>query len=114
MFLRMDVGVAGIVGRQGKGMGVMGGPYLDITELLEKISCYLFFQADGASWLPSPIEAVPVSGGVKKPLCSESLGEGKLLHNVFSQETAIEWIAWRLKGWTRGHMVSSVQQRMVV
>lgn len=49
MFLRMDVGVAGIVGRQGKGMGVMGGLYLDITELLEKISCYLFFQADGAS-----------------------------------------------------------------
>lgn len=48
MFLRMDVGVAGIVGRQGKGMGVMGRPYLDITELLEKISCYLFFQADGA------------------------------------------------------------------
>jgi len=30
----MDVGVGGGVGRQGKGMGVMGGQYLDITELL--------------------------------------------------------------------------------
>lgn len=30
----MDVGVAGMVGRKGKGMAVMGELYLDNTELL--------------------------------------------------------------------------------
>lgn len=30
----MDMGVGGWVGGQGKGMDVMGGQYLDITELL--------------------------------------------------------------------------------